>query len=89
MTVFELYQRLEERIPRPLSCEWDNDGLMLCPDGYAEVKKALFTLDVTDEAVEYCLPLIQGEQNIRIKNGLPQHYILHSALPRKNNKDIG
>ncbi len=40
--------------------------------------------DVTDEAIEYCLPLIQGEQNIRIKNGLPQHYILHHTLPRKN-----
>ena len=38
--------------------------------------------DITDDAIEYCLPLIQGEQNIRIKNGIPQHYILHSALPR-------
>ena len=38
--------------------------------------------DVTGEALDYFLPLIQGEQNIRIKNGLPQHYILHSALPR-------
>lgn len=39
--------------------------------------------NVTDEAVEYCLPLIQGEQNFHMKNGLPQHYVLHSALPRK------
>ena len=45
--------------------------------------------NVTDAAVEYCLPLIQGEQNIRIKNGLPQHYILHSALPHKDNSTIG
>ena len=45
--------------------------------------------NVTDEAIEYYLPLIQGEQNIRIKNGLPQHYILHSALPRKNNEKLG
>ncbi len=52
MTVSELYQKLEERIPRSLSCEWDNDGLMLCPDGNAEVKKVLFTLDVTEKAVE-------------------------------------
>lgn len=43
--------------------------------------------DVTNEAIEYCLPLIQGEQNIRIKNGLPQHYVLHSALPREILKD--
>jgi 6-phosphofructokinase 1 len=39
--------------------------------------------NVTDEAVEYCLPLIQGEQNIHIKNGLPQHYVLRRDLPRK------
>ena len=39
--------------------------------------------NVTDEAVEYFLPLIQGEQNIRFKNGLPQHYVLRRDLPRK------
>ncbi len=37
--------------------------------------------DVTEEAVEYCLPLIQGEQNFHYKNGIPQHYVLKSALP--------
>ncbi len=42
--------------------------------------------DVTEDAVEYCLPLIQGEQNIRIKNGIPQHYILRCALPRETAK---
>jgi len=41
--------------------------------------------DVTKEATEYTLPLIQGEQNFRFKNGLPQHYILPQALPRKRN----
>ncbi len=44
--------------------------------------------DVSDEAVEYCLPLIQGEQNICIKNGLPQHYILHHTLHHKNKDSI-
>ncbi len=38
--------------------------------------------DVTWDAVEYCLPLIQGEQNFRMLNGIPQHYILHAALPK-------
>ncbi len=38
--------------------------------------------DVTAEAIEYCLPLIQGEQNLRYQNGIPQHFILHQALPR-------
>lgn len=45
--------------------------------------------DVTQEAIDYCLPLIQGEQNIRYKNGIPQHYILPCALPHvtvKNKK---
>lgn len=42
--------------------------------------------DVTEKAIEYCLPLIQGEQNIRIKNGIPQHYILPCALPRETVK---
>lgn len=42
--------------------------------------------NVTDDAIEYCLPLIQGEQNIRIKNGIPQHYILHTTLPHDINE---
>ena len=42
--------------------------------------------DVTEKAIEYCLPLIQGEQNFRIKNGIPQHYILPCALPRERAK---
>ena len=42
MTVNELSRYLNEKIPRELSCSWDNDGLMCCPDGEREVKKALF-----------------------------------------------
>ncbi len=38
--------------PVSLSCEWDNDGLMCCPDSEREVKKVLVTLDVTDGAVD-------------------------------------
>ncbi len=36
--------------------------------------------NVTDEAVEYFLPLIQGEQIIRMKNGLPMHFKLLSKV---------
>ena len=39
--------------------------------------------NVTQEAVDYCLPLIQGEQNFHMKNGIPAHYILPCALPRE------
>ena len=52
MKVIELYDFLNSRIPSSLSCEWDNDGLMCCPDKDLEVKKVLVTLDVTAEAVE-------------------------------------
>lgn len=51
--VRELYSYLEELMPRTLSCEWDNDGLMVCADDRKEVKKILFALDVTYDAVEY------------------------------------
>jgi 6-phosphofructokinase 1 len=40
---------------------------------------------VTKEAIEYCLPLIQGEQNFHMQNGIPKQYVLKCALPR----DVG
>ena len=53
MTVNELYRALDAKIPASLSEEWDNDGLMCCPDGEREVKRVLFSLDVTDSVVAY------------------------------------
>lgn len=55
MKVRELYGFFENRIPKSLSCEWDNDGLMCCPNGEKEVKRVLVTLDVTSGAVEYAI----------------------------------
>lgn len=52
MTVREFYRELSARIPESLSCQWDNDGLMLCSDGEREVRRVLITLDATSEAVE-------------------------------------
>ena len=51
MNIAELYEYLDERIPSSLSCEWDNDGLMCCPNPDKEVSRVLVTLDVTDRAV--------------------------------------
>ena len=51
MTVRELYHLLNEKIPPSLSCEWDNDGLMCCPDGDRQVRRVLIALDVTDRVV--------------------------------------
>lgn len=55
MNVNQFYARLSERIPPSLSCAWDNDGLMVCPDGGRPVTRVLCTLDVTDEAVSYAI----------------------------------
>ncbi len=55
MTVNELNKHMNERIPRELSCDWDNDGLMCCPDGGREVKKALFCMDVTPDAIDFAI----------------------------------
>ena len=52
MTVYELYEKLNAKIPSSLSCEWDNDGLMCCPDGSREVRRALVCLDVTSATVD-------------------------------------
>lgn len=51
MTVSELYRFLENKIPKRLSCEWDNDGLMCCPDPDRDVKKVLLALDITEAIV--------------------------------------
>lgn len=51
MTVGMLYAELERRIPRSLSCDWDNDGLMCCPDTEAPVRRVLAALDVTGDTV--------------------------------------
>ncbi len=53
MTAHELYRALNNLIPRELSCDWDNDGVMCLPDPSKEVKKVLLSLDATHDAVEY------------------------------------
>ena len=53
MKIRELYNALDARMPRSLSCSWDNDGLMCCPDGNKTVKRVLVALDVTGEVVDY------------------------------------
>ena len=54
-TIKELYDYLDNEIPRALSCEWDNDGLMVCADTFARAKKVLLALDATDAVAEYAV----------------------------------
>lgn len=55
MTINELSKYMNAKIPRELSCSWDNDGLMCCPNPDRVVKKALFTMDVTPEAIDHAI----------------------------------
>lgn len=55
MNVKQLYQKFAEHIPESLREPWDNDGIMCCPDGTAEIYRALVTLDVTEEVVDYAI----------------------------------
>ena len=52
MTVRELYAFFNAKIPRALSCDWDNDGLMVCPDDGKEVRRVLVALDITAAVAE-------------------------------------
>ncbi len=51
----DLYNDLNNRFSIELRCEWDNDGIMCASDLDKEVKKVVFTLDVTSDAVEYAI----------------------------------
>ena len=55
MTIKELYDRFTLAYPKELSCSWDHDGLMVCPDLTAKVTGVLTTLDVTDAAIDHAL----------------------------------
>ena len=87
MKINELSRYMDERIPKTLSCSWDNDGLMCCPDGEREVKRALFCMDVTPQAIDYAIeggfdliishhPLIfHGLKSISGDNNIPARVI--------------
>lgn len=53
MNFYELYRELDKMIPKSLSCEWDNDGIMCADDMLSDVQKVLISLDVTSNTVEY------------------------------------
>ena len=55
MTVRELYKKLAARLPDSLAEEWDNDGLMVCPDADAPVRRVLLALDVTETVVDFAI----------------------------------
>lgn len=54
MAIFnEIYDYLESVFPKTDSASWDCDGLDLCVDRKAEIKKIVLSLDVTSEIIKY------------------------------------
>ncbi len=55
ISAMDLYRSLDRAIPRSLSAEWDNDGLMCCPLPEKSVKRVLVTLDITERVIEHAI----------------------------------
>ncbi len=80
-TVSEIHNLLEACLPRSLSCAWDNDGLMVCPNPEKEVKTVLFSLDITMQTVEYAKKI--GAELI-----ISHHPLIFKGLRHINGEDI-
>ena len=80
-TVSEIYSYLDTLLPRSLSCEWDNDGLMVSGNKNAEVKTILFTLDITMQAVEYA-------EKIGAELIISHHPLIFKGIKHVNGEDI-
>ncbi len=80
-TVSEIYTYLDTLLPRSLSCDWDNDGLMVCGDPEKEVKTILLTLDITLQAIEYAKKI--GAELI-----ISHHPLIFGGLRHVNGEDI-
>lgn len=52
MRIYEIEAYFETLYPAERRCQWDNDGLLVCPDRRREVRKVLTCLDVTFSAIE-------------------------------------
>lgn len=55
ISVANISKFLDEHVPRSLSCSWDNDGLLCCPDTEQTVERVLVALDVTEKIVNMAI----------------------------------
>lgn len=82
ISVGDLFAALEARIPRSLSCSWDNDGLSCCPDLTAPVTGVVIALDLTSEVID--LAEATGSSVI-----LTHHPLIFKGLTAVNGQDLG
>ena len=80
MKIGQLYAFLNEKMPTSLSCPWDNDGLMCCPDAEAEVTGVLVALDVTGKVID---EVIASGCNVIVSH----HPMIFSPLKRVEESD--
>ena len=78
--ISEIYQCLEHALPASLSCDWDNDGLMVCASPETEVKKILFALDITPAVADYAAEI---EADLVISH----HPLIFSGIRRMDGHD--
>ncbi len=78
MNIQQLYRFLDEAIPKDLSCEWDNDGLMLAFDPEKEVRRVLVALDANRLTVEKAIE--SGADLIVTHHPLIFHPIRHLSF---------
>jgi len=57
MNVQMLYRELENHIPKELSCEWDNDGIMLAFDANKDIRRVAVALDANAISIENALAI--------------------------------
>ncbi len=81
MTVKQLYEELDKLIPSFLSCDWDNDGLMCCPEPEKEVHRVLVCLDATADA---CRKAIDGGYDVIVTH----HPLIFKGLNRVEPTDF-
>jgi dinuclear metal center YbgI/SA1388 family protein len=82
MTIRDFYAALEARLPRSLSCDWDNDGISCCPDPDAHVSGVLISLDPNEDAVEAAIAR-------RCNVLLTHHPMLFRGLKAVDGRDTG
>ena len=80
-TISEIYRHLNTVLPSSLSCDWDNDGLMVCASPDKEVKKILLALDVTPAVAEYAVQI--GAELV-----ISQHPMIFSGIKRMDGHDV-
>lgn len=79
-TISAIYRHLNTVLPTSLSCDWDNDGLMVCASPEKEVKKILLALDVTPAVAEYAVKI--GADLI-----ISHHPLIFSGIKRMDGHD--